>query len=39
MIAILNCMLEFWSEFSEEKVDLGKIMSIAVKLFPHKARI
>lgn len=39
MVATLNCMIEFWSEFSQEKVDLGKIMSISVKLFPFKARV
>jgi hypothetical protein len=32
-------MIEFWVEFNEEKVDLGKIMQISAKLFPYKARI
>lgn len=32
-------MTEFWSEFGEEKVDLGKIMQISGKLFPFKARL
>lgn len=39
MISTLNCMIEYWSEFNEEKVDLGKIMQISAKLFPFKARI
>lgn len=39
MISTLNCMIEFWSEFGEEKVDLGKIMQISARLFPFKARL
>jgi hypothetical protein len=32
-------MQEFWAEFGEEKVDLKRIMLIASKIFPFKARI
>jgi hypothetical protein len=39
MVSTLNLMIEFWSEFSEEKVDLEKIMSASIKLFPYKTKI
>lgn len=39
MVSTLNLMIEFWSEFGEEKVDLGRIMAVSVKLFPFKAKV
>jgi hypothetical protein len=32
-------MQEFWLEFSEEKVDLKKIIMLSTKITPSKARL
>lgn len=39
MVSTLGSIVEFWGEFNEERVDLGRVMQIAVRLFPSKARV
>ena len=39
MSTTVGCLLEFWEKISEEKVDLGVLMSISARLFPLKKEI
>lgn len=39
MVSTLTSMQEFWSEFSEERVDLKKILLISAKITPYKAKL
>ena len=39
MVGALTHMQEFWSEFSEERVDLKKVLLISAKITPYKARL
>lgn len=36
---ILNLMMDFWSQFFEERVDLNKLISVSTKLFPFRQEI
>lgn len=39
MVGALTHMQEFWSEFSEERVDLKRVLLISAKITPYKARL
>jgi len=36
---ILNLMMDFWSQFFEERVDLNKLIAVSTKLFPFRQEI